>query len=208
MPFNGMTEREDKMKEFNVNMNKKRSQSAWIALLSLLLCIQSASAGGRRITIMLRSGQEVKGELLSVREKSLVVTKVNDVSDWELTDHPEFIAAVSGQDIQKVIIKGKSHVLGGMGIGLLAGTLGGVIIGGSAGKTDNTTVNSISQPMFAAGGAVIFGLGGLLVGALIGGASSKGGEEINADSLQDLFYFRQYARYQENEPEFLKTFGQ
>ena len=67
--------------------------------------------------------------------------------------------------------------------------------------------SSFSQPVVAAGGAVIFGLGGLLVGALIGGASSRGDEEINADSLQDLFYLRQYARYQENEPKFLETFG-
>jgi hypothetical protein len=191
-----------------MNLNGKISQAVRIAFLSLLFCVHAATAGGSRITLLLRSGLEVKGELLSVREKSLIVTKVNDVSDWELTDHPEFISEVSRMDIQKVTIRGKSHVLGGMGIGLLVGTVGGVLLGGSAGKVKDPVVNTITQPSFAVGGAVIFGLGGMLVGALIGGASSRGTEEINADTMQDLFYFRPYARYQDNEPEFIRNFKQ
>jgi hypothetical protein len=189
-----------------MRMNPKNFKTALSAFLFILFCAQSAHAVGRRITITLLSGLEVKGELLSVHEKSLIVTKVYDVSDWELTDHPEFISAVSQQDIRKVFLQGKSDVLGGMGIGLLVGALGGVIVGGPAGNTGNSVANTVTKPAFALGGAVIFGLGGLLVGALIGGASSAGSEVIPADRLQDLFYFRQYARYQENEPDFLKNF--
>jgi hypothetical protein len=186
-------------------MNSKNFKIVLSAFLFMLFCVQSAQAGGRKITITLLSGLEVKGELLSAHEKSLIVTKVYDVSDWELADHPEFITAVYQQDIRKVFFKGKSHVLGGMGIGLFAGAIGGIIVGGPAGNTGNSVANTVTKPVFALGGAVIFGLGGLLVGALIGGASSSGDEEISADRLQDLFYFRQYARYQENEPDFIKN---
>jgi len=61
--------------------------------------------------------------------------------------------------------------------------------------------------MVVAGSALTFGLLGLLVGTLIGAGSSRGHEEIDTESLQDLFYFSQYARYQNDEPEFLKTVG-
>jgi hypothetical protein len=192
-----------------MKMKTTMSRVAWIAILSLLLCVQSVSAEGKRITILLRNGQEVKGELLSAREKSLIVLKVNGVGDQELAEHPEYIAVVSQQEIQKVILKGKSNVLRGMGIGLLAGTFGGAVIGGIAG-TDNTDpeLNSITRPFGAMVLGTVGGLSGLLFGALIGGASSGKGEEINTEKLRDLFYLRQYARYQEIEPEFCKTFGQ
>ena len=191
-----------------MNMKITMSQVARIAILSLLLCVQSASAGGRGITILLRNGQEVKGELLSAREKSLLVSNLDNAKDWQLAEHPEFIQVVSYQDIQKVILKGKSHVLVGMGIGLLAGTLGGAIIGGIA-FTDDTDpeFNQVTRPFGAMVLGTVGGLSGLIIGALVGGAGSRGDRKINTERLQDLFYFRQYARYQENEPEFLKTFG-
>jgi hypothetical protein len=190
-----------------MNKNKEMSQAAWIALVFLFLCIQSASAEGRRIKIMLRSGQELGGELLSVGEKSLVVIIINNVSDRELTDHPEFIAVVSKKDIKKVTLKAKSHVLAGMGIGLLVGTVGGGIISASDPKKrkNQDFGSALMEPIEGALSAAAGGLLGLLVGAAIGVPGPRADEEINVDSLQDLFLFRQYARYQENEPEFLKT---
>jgi hypothetical protein len=181
-----------------MNMNTKISHAALIALMSLSLCIQSASADGRRIIIMLRNGQELGGESLSAREKSLVVTIVNNMSDRQLTDHPEFIGAVPQQEIRTVTIKSKWHVLVGMRIGWIVGTVAGIISGSSSRHHDQ---------LDAVGGGALGGLGGLMIGTLIGAFGSKPGEEIDTDSLQDLLYFRQYARYQKDEPEFLKTFG-
>jgi hypothetical protein len=188
-------------------MNSKMSQGVRISLVSFLICIQAASADGRKIAITLRNGQELRGELLSAREKSLVITIGNNISDQELMDHPELVAAVPQQDIQKVTVQGKSHVLGGMCIGLLLGTVGGGIIGNSQGYDNEPIAEIIVKPMVVAGSALTFGLLGLLVGTLIGAGSSRGHEEIDTESLQDLFYFSQYARYQNDEPEFLKTVG-
>jgi hypothetical protein len=183
------------------------SQTVNIALVSLFLCIQSASADGKKISILLRSGREVAGELLSAREKSLVVIKVNNVSDWELMDHPESISVISQADILKVTIQGTSHhVLRGMGLGWLAGTVVSAIIGIAAPKSKDPNGMSMDGAGVAFGMAA-GGMLGLLVGGIIGGASSWGEEEIDSDGLQDLFLFRQYARYQKDEPVCLKTYG-
>jgi hypothetical protein len=85
-----------------------------------------------------------------------------------------------------------------MSIGFLAGIVGGTISGSSSQHHDQ---------LDAVGGGALGGLGGLMIGTLIGAFGSKPGEEIDTDSLQDLLYFRQYARYQKDEPVCLKTFG-
>lgn len=179
-------------------MNSKMSQAARIALVSLLLCLQAALADGRKIAITLRNGQELRGELLSVREKSLVVIKVDNVGDHELMNHPEFIAAVPQHEIRTVTIEAKWHVRVGMRIGWILGTVAGIISGSSSKHHDKAD---------AVGGGVLGGLGGLLIGTLIGAFGSSPGEEVDTDSLQDLSCFRQYARYQKDEPVCLQTFG-
>jgi len=179
--------------------------------ITLLACLTFVSkleaADGAKVIVTLKDFKQIRGELLIVRPTSIVVSKVLDQTDEDLTLHPEYIAPVTLNDIRAIQIEGESHVLSGMGSGLLWGGVVGSVLGliiapGPAEPFARPLIAAMFVAAYAAGGA----LAGMLIGLVIGAGSSVSSRNVDVNNLQDLWYFHSYARYQGPEPEYLKRF--
>ncbi|MBT8379101.1 MAG: hypothetical protein KJN64_07715 [Ignavibacteria bacterium] len=80
---------------------------------------------GSQINIYNEGGELISGELLSVRENSLVILKPD--CDEDLTNL-DCITTAKNSEVNKLTIKGNSNLALGLGIGLLASLLAGAII--------------------------------------------------------------------------------
>ena len=109
----------------------------WVILAaSLMLSLSKAMADGKEVTILLRSGEVVKAELIAVRNDGLLVSPVSGLSDAYLFTHLTSVERVPREEIQQVTIGGKSYVLVGAAIGLTVGAITGAVIGGLATSTE------------------------------------------------------------------------
>ena len=180
-----------------------------IAVFTLLalLTVQTNNlhADGADAVLLLHSGSEVNGELLSVRGNAFVIARTPGVSDEVLQRSPDAISVVPYDNVQKVTIKGNSYVLLGLGLGLVSGVAVGYAVGPSAEDTDNVAGQIINEAFGRPASAGIGGLIGLLLGITVGAAASTGDTELETSTLESPYSLKPYARYQEEEPEFLKA---
>lgn len=72
---------------------------------------------GKEIIIFNKKGDKISGELLSVRENSLLI--FNSSNCENVFKRWECINKVIAEDIDKIIIEGNSNVILGMGVGIL-----------------------------------------------------------------------------------------
>ncbi len=141
------------------------SRLTFLFLLSLLILFSSLEAGSRRgaeIVVQKSDGQQIHGELIAVKEASLLLLDAESRID----------VSVNVKEIELVhVLKGPKTGLGAIS-GLLVGGVVGVAAtgkGSDCGKCPSSTSRKIT------GGALVGGLGAL-IGALIG--ASAGGNEI------------------------------
>ena len=80
---------------------------------------------GADVNVYMNNGLETSGELLSVREKSLLL--FNPDCDERLLN-PECVNHVNTSEIDKLVIKGNSNLGLGIGLGLLASVIVGALI--------------------------------------------------------------------------------
>ena len=82
---------------------------------------------GAEVTAELKNGKEVSGNLLGVQGSDLMIYhpegKITQGFDIE------YVSKINKDEIEKLTIPGKSNILPGMGIGLLAGAALGAIVG-------------------------------------------------------------------------------
>ena len=124
------------------------------SLLALSANLYAKERRGAKLVITKKDGQQIKGELITVKLNSLLLldTEGKDVS-------------VGIGDIKVIRIVKKSKVLMGIGLGLLIGAGTGALIGYGGGGGDY-------GPGFGAlFGGIISGAIGLLVGGTLGFAS-------------------------------------
>jgi hypothetical protein len=91
------------------------------------------------VKIYLNNGQEIEGELVSVRDSSVLIAVESGHIPPGLPIPIQGILAINDTLVSHVIVEGSSHVLTGMGVGFVGGTFGGMVIGmlaGSAAATD------------------------------------------------------------------------
>lgn len=173
-----------------------------IGLVAALLPI-ALFGQGKGVKVLLNNGQEIEGELLSVRDSSLVISTLEDSDIKDLSTQTAGLIAVRNQDIFHVILKGRSNILKGMGLGtLIGGGFGGFL--GLASGDDPPGWFSFTAGEKAAMGAIAFGAVGFLVGTIAGVASSSGDEIVEPLLNQDFSSLRPIARFPDKEPEFLK----
>lgn len=165
-----------------------------------------AMADGKEITIVLKSGETVEAELIAVRLDALLITQKIGASDRRLREDSTSIERLPREQIVRITVEGKSYVGIGALIGLPVGALAGALIGASAADEPKNTGEAVLQPLEQTGRAVVGGiyggLGGLLLGLVVGGVASERDQDIQPSQLAKL---REFARYAETEPEFLKT---
>ena len=125
-----------------------------------------AEKKGAEIVIDEMNGQQITGELITVKENSILLMEKKSGAD----------VSVQVQNIRKVIIVKKSKALLGLGLGFLVGFAIPVAYSVAEG--------SIESGMALGAGAIIFGPIGAVLGGLLGEASGTD-EQIQFEDKSD-----------------------
>ncbi len=166
---------------------------------------QSWSIAGSNIIVTLRNGDQVRGELMAVRESTLIVTTDVGATDEYLMCHPDVILMVFRKDIQELTVCGKSHLWDGVAIGLAGGIGIGMLVSYSPKGTGEYGSNI--DPY--GGGPRMLGLCaalGIGLGALGGGTGSAvtDDKKINVESKKEWKSLGKMARYAGDEPDYIR----
>ncbi|MGB6865161.1 MAG: hypothetical protein WBE11_05665, partial [Candidatus Aminicenantaceae bacterium] len=104
------------------------------SLMMLSLNLYAKERRGAKLQIIKKDGQQVEGELITVKPNSLLLlnTEGKDVS-------------VSVEEILIIRLAKKSKFLKGMGIGILVGAGAGAIFGFAQGETSSIFAGSILE---------------------------------------------------------------
>jgi hypothetical protein len=157
--------------------------------------------------IELKSGDQIEGELISVRNNTLVLLKDNYNFDEEYYgEYKENLMVIENQKIETIIMEGSSYTFPGILLGALSGFGLGYLVANSGNKE---TKKDFGEAMGdAIGGAItILGIAilGGIIGGIIGGGTSESDIQFNPESQRDLLYLKELAYYSKEEPEFLKS---
>ncbi len=102
--------------------------------LSVLVCLcviglLTSSAGGRKVTVYLRDGFAMIGELISVRADGISISTLHQgVSDEMLLLLLRYLTDIPPSNIQRVTSEGQSHIVAGTLIGTGVGVAAGAAI--------------------------------------------------------------------------------
>lgn len=179
---------------------------ASLLLFTLMMCSRQALlADGAETEILLASGKKAGGELLVVREHSLLLSTWRGASDDQLQTSQGMLVEVSTASIRSVTLKreGGSHAAVGALVGVVVGGGVGYLVSKPSEKEDaiTQTVESVFSPVATITCAVL----GMGIGALIG-SGAKGDKIIEASSADpDFTSLNEFARFQGGEPEFLQN---
>jgi hypothetical protein len=155
---------------------------------------------GAEVILSIKNGEEISGELLSVRESSLTICTKYSATEDEIANLTYPIITVRNNEIQEMNLEGSNYVLAGFGIGIAAGTGIGYLVGLASEQSNSAYVTPE-----AVGGVL-----GFIVGAIAGsiiGYSLSTEEYILQEVPPDYNWsiLKPLARYPDEEPEYLKT---
>ena len=173
-----------------VNINKDQIKS--IEKLKYLLQFDT----DKEVTVTTNSGILYKGDLLSVTDYNLSLTKNDELYNQSSIRLKNNVLEIERGDIKSVLIHGEDNALTGLGYGALIGAGIGAIIGYSAYKKGP---NEIMWGVHAGQNALIGGLIGSLVGSfgglIVGISSSTPDKTIVIKSDDDLYRLNKISKY-------------
>lgn len=176
----------------------------FVCLLVLVLS-PALFAYGARVTVTLISGEKITGEILAVRGETLLVSKRIWLREESLERKLDGVCLIRKEDIQECVLLGESHAGEGIGMGLMAGLCVGILVNFKpkaelpfSGGLDSVEMN---QPML-----IVFPLLCAGLGAIAGIAASTKDVDVTRDLSKGLKYLMQFARYQDEVPEFLRGY--
>ena len=155
---------------------------------------------GADVNVYMTNGLEASGELLFVRENSLLILKP------ECKDNlinPDCISHMSSVEIDKLIIEGNSNLGWGIGFGLLASVIAGVLIYQSNFDSSRWLSGAVAWEKSKLP-IILSTVGCFTLGVTIGIYTSTPDEVIEPFSEDDLKGLSFYSRYQMEEPNELK----
>ncbi|MCK5086509.1 MAG: hypothetical protein KAQ90_03265, partial [Melioribacteraceae bacterium] len=124
---------------------------------------------GAEVTVLLKDGTEIYGELLSVRDSSIIICTEYSASEEELANLTYTIVTIPNGKIQELTIQeGHSYVIIGMGAGIIGGYFIGLGVAWILLKDDKSDMVGIGYALIA-GLGMLLGLG---AGGAIGSANS------------------------------------
>ncbi len=129
-----------------------------ISVLSLSGNMFAKERKGADLIIQKTDGQQVRGELIAVKQNSLLLLERESGAD----------VTVDIEDVSEITHAGKSKVFQGFGAGLVVGSFLGATVGAVASKYVYGDGSEITI-----GSAVIGGLAGLIAGGYIGESAGK-----------------------------------
>jgi len=147
---------------------------------------------GIEVSLLLKNRDVVSGELLSVRQNSIILCQEYSAREEELSNLTYPISMISNNDIKQLTIVGSSWIWEGIAAGAFAGGLTGMLVA--------------SEGLEVMAGLVIGTWIGLTAGWIIGYAIST--EEYVLEEIPPSYNWstlKQLARYPDEEPEYLKS---
>lgn len=186
---------------------------ASVALLAFLsLGVVTENNDPRKVTITLIDGTSFTGEVLAVRESTVVLGKRFRMNTAEIATKRENVLVLPFREVHTIVTEGSSYAVVGFFSGMAVGCLGGYAIGSSVPverRPDDTFgCNERSQRFDnEMTGAGLGALGGGIAGCAIGQASGSKGETIVSPLQRDFTFVRAVARFRQGEPAFLQEYG-
>ncbi len=158
---------------------------------------------GIEITVLLKNGRRVYGELLYVRDSSIIICTETSATEEELKNNTYPLITVSHDKIQEIMIEeGHSYVIMGAAAGLLGGILVGSLVSYIILHDDKSDMVGLGYAIITLAGIVL----GFLAGVGIGAANSTDDLILNKFPLDyDFSVLAPLARYTGEAPEFLKN---
>lgn len=182
----------------------KRIAVLTVSLL-MMCCHQDLFADGATVEILLVSGKKVDAELPAVREHSLLLSPLVGAMEEQLQAQ-EALLEVPTAAIQSVTLlrEGGSNVAMGAVVGLGVGAAVGVAYIASSSSSENEVQQgfavALSPLVIASYGVIGTGLGALI------GLAIKDDKMMKASPADpDFESLNEYARFEEGEPESLKS---
>ncbi len=155
---------------------------------------------GAEVTLSLKNGTEINGELLSVRDSAVTICTEHSATEEELASLKYPINTVRNDEIKELTLEGSNYVWSGLGIGIAAGTGIGLLVG----LAIEPSGQSYISPELALG--VLGFIVGAIAGPIVGHALST--EEFVLQGIPpgyDFSLLKPLARYPDEEPEYLKA---
>jgi len=155
---------------------------------------------GAEITISKKNGTEINGELLTVRDTSIVICSYIGLSETDLAIINHSIYNIRKNEIKEVTFAGSNYIWTGLGIGMA----GGVAIGALGGSASETGSSYKGVPTIGFG--IIGALAGAIIGSIVGYLLST--QEFILQEIPsgyDMSFLKPFARYPDEEPEYLRV---
>ena len=156
---------------------------------------------GVEIEVSIKDGEEISGELLSVRDSTIIICTEYSAAEEDLASLQYPINTVRTDEIVELKIEGNTTpVLIGAGIGLAVG-IGLVVLAGPYNPKPSDTEEASKTC-----GGILLGLGAFSLGGLIGALVST--EDVILTEIPPGYQFvplKTLARYPDEEPEYLKA---
>ncbi|MFC2119757.1 hypothetical protein ACFLQ4_01665 [Bacteroidota bacterium] len=155
---------------------------------------------GVNVVLLVKSGKEISGELLSVRESALIICTEHSATEQELASLKFPINTIQNDEIKELTIEGSNYILLGLGIGVVACTGIGLLLG----LASDPSNNAIISPELALG--FLGFLVGLVAGPTVGYFLST--DDIILQEIPpgyDFSFLKPLSRYPDEEPEYLKA---
>lgn len=175
-------------------------------LFIVLISAGDLSAGGNLVSIVLSSDSTISNaELLFARDSSIVILYPPNVSEETLTRKGVIVMEIQKSAMKSITLIGAGGGHGGTGA--IIGAFSGIAVAGaslSGVVVESNTGTHRADAALVVLGLTTFGLVGAGVGALLG-STFKEDIIIEPSSLQTLSPLNVNARYENQEPEFLKS---
>jgi len=161
---------------------------------------------GAKVFIIMNDGEEYTGELLIVRDSTMLLCKEYEASEEDLTDlvHPFY--SLKSQDIKQIELMGENHLIGGIVFGFLGGSAAGLMIGIALANSAEFSNSETTFGYFATVILIAVGIG-ILVGGVIGASNTTYDEVVYEYANPEEYDFTKlniYSRYGGKEPNYLK----
>jgi len=149
---------------------------------------------GVEVSLLLNNGNEVNGELLSVRDNKMILCKEYSATEEELANLTYPVLLFSNDEIKELTIEGSNWVWEGIAAGAVVGVGIGYFVIADASNWDVVGVGLLIPSVAS------------VVGSIVGYALSKEDyvlKEIPPD--YDWFILKPLSRYPDEEPEYLRA---
>jgi hypothetical protein len=169
-----------------------------------IIVFQKDEAIGAEVTLLLKDGDEINGELLSVRDSAITMCTEYSATEKELASLQYPIHIIRTEKIWELTLEGSNYRWIGLGIGAVAGIGLGIIV------AENYEPRESSDRLATGFGKTC--LGGM-VGVLVAGLGRGIGELVSINEVilyeippgYKLLPLKSLARYPDEEPEYLKA---